>query len=101
MNCPNCNQNPISLVGFLFKFNPLKLICKSCGAKLEASYLIRAVFIGAIILGFSMGVLDIGFGKVILILVIVVTPLEFVTWKYGRNEMQESIESVEDVLDKK
>ncbi|MFQ6114218.1 MAG: hypothetical protein ACE5NG_09025 [bacterium] len=96
MKCPRCNENPMSLIRYIFKFNRLKVNCKNCGAKLRAGHLIRRMFYGALIfgfaLGFSVGFLEIGLGIVLLALVVFAIPAEYVAWNYGRYEVLQSVE---------
>jgi len=96
MKYPKCNQNPMSLVRFIFKFNRIKITCKNyCGTNLKAGSLIRRMFYGALIfglaLGISYGLLDFGFGILILVVIVLAISTEFVVWKYGRYEEQETV----------
>jgi hypothetical protein len=72
--------------------NPLTVICKNCKTKLRAGSFIRKAFIAVLILGLafglSAGLLDFGFGIVLLVIVILAIPVEFMLWKYGRYEVQ-------------
>ncbi|MCI0706523.1 MAG: hypothetical protein L0Y80_03440 [Ignavibacteriae bacterium] len=34
MKCPSCQQEPISFKRWLVLFDPVRLVCRSCGAKL-------------------------------------------------------------------
>lgn len=94
MQCPNCNQRPISPIKFVLRFNNTKIKCQYCDAKLEGNKVLKGFLYGAIIfslgLGFSLGVLeDIynwGLLKSVIFFIgamLIVSPLELVAWKYG------------------
>ena len=96
MKCPKCNQEPMSLIRIIFKFNRLTVICKNCEAKLRAGRLIRRMFYGAWIFGLGLvliaRLLDFAFDIALLVIVVVAIPAEFVAWNRGRYEEQETFE---------
>lgn len=99
MKCPQCNQQPISFLRFILKFNQTKITCRSCEAKLKGNRLLRVLFYSALLFGIASGLsiiflenfLDLGYVKTLAIflgiIVILGTPLEILVWKHSGYEL--------------
>ena len=107
MICPNCNQQPITFISFVSKFNATKTKCQHCQANLKGNKLLHYVFYSGLVFGFLLGfsiamledIYKWGLSNSLIIfiltLAIVGTPIEIIAWKYGSYDFNNNAEDKE------